>query len=327
MQQQTAIRAAVFSLVMALVILALKFIAYFVTDSMAILSDALESIVNVVAAGFALIIMRQAVEPADKDHPYGHGKFEYLSSAFEGGLISFAAVFIIFESLQSLVRGRDLSDLGQGIVWALAAAALNLITGLVLLAVAKKEKSAALKASGQHVLSDVVTTVAAMIGLGIVYVTGANWVDSAIAILVAIGLGWTGLKLVRQSAGGLIDESDPESLRDLAGAMQKARLPGIIDLHELRMIRSGRFHHVDAHLVLPEFWDVASAHEFSNAYEDRVVQIYPYDGEIAFHVDPCKKRFCNICDLQTCPVRVRPFLAQRVLTPEQIVDGPQFDEI
>ncbi|HWU44970.1 MAG TPA: cation diffusion facilitator family transporter, partial [Bdellovibrio sp.] len=287
-----------------------------------VLSDALESIVNVVASLVALFVIRFAAQPADKDHPYGHGKAEYFSAAFEGGLIFFAALMIIGESIKAIVDHELPQKLEIGLAVIGLAAFFNLILGIYLKRVGTNHHSEALRASGAHVLSDVYTTVGIMVGLGLVLWTQLTWLDPLIAIGVGLQLAFSGFKIVRESWGGLLDEVDEKSLVDLSQAIEKNRKPGIIDIHHLRIIRAGSFHHVDAHLVVPEYWDVAKVHNETHEFETKVVSDYRFDGEIAFHLDPCKKSYCEICNVENCPIRQVPFKSLRAFTVKGLTEGP-----
>lgn len=323
LSQKARGRAAWISLSASIIIFAMKVGAYYLTHSTAVLSDALESTVNVVAAFAALIVLKIASQPADQDHPYGHGKLEYFSAAFEGGLIFFAALMIIRESIDSLFQGRTSHQLESGIVVVAVAAAFNLILGLYLKRVGENEKSEALKASGAHVISDVWTTIGVIIGIGLVLVTGLQWIDPVVAIAVALNLAYEGYKIVRKSGGSLLDEVDRDVLSDLAECLQRNRVPGIIDIHHLKIIRSGRFHHVDAHLVVPEYWNISDAHTVCHAFEAQVVDEYEFDGEIAFHLDPCKKSYCVSCKVMDCPIRQAELVKQPPFSVESLISGPQ----
>lgn len=316
-------RAAWVSVIASLLIFLLKVYAYRLTGSAAVLSDALESIVNVIAAAVALYVVRLSAEPADENHPYGHGKAESFSSTFEGGLIFFAAVMIIAESLKALIYQEPTQKLELGLIFVGASAVLNLLLGLYLKSTGKKHKSEALRASGTHVLSDVVTTVGVMVGLGLVLLTGLTWIDPVVAILVGLQLAYSGYKIARESLGVLMDEQNDEVVGNLARSLQKNRRPGIIDIHELRTIRAGRFHHVDAHLVVPEYWDISTVHALGNAFEADVVRDYELDGELAFHVDPCKKSFCSVCAVTDCPIRRAHFEHERPFTVKSLTGRPE----
>ncbi len=303
----------------------IKFGAYQMTHSTAVLSDAVESIVNVIAAVVAVFVMRAVAEPADEDHPYGHGKLEYFSAAFEGGLIAFASVMISAEAVRALARGENLHQLDVGAGIMMIAGVMNIGLGYHLRSVGRKHKSEALAASGEHVMSDVWTTAGVIIGLTVVHFTQIPWIDPLVALLVAGQLGHSGYKIVRKSAGALMDEIEPQSLNELAAAFQKHRQPWVIDIHNLKVIRSGHFHHVDGHLVVPEFWDVAQTHQLAEDFEHSVVATYPFDGEIAFHIDPCERKYCAHCAVENCPIRRHPLTTQKELTVATLIRGPMPD--
>lgn len=316
-------RAAWISAIASLLIFFMKIFAYKITGSTAVLSDALESIVNVIASVVALFVVRFASQPADSEHPYGHGKAESFSSAFEGGMIFFAAIMIIGEAAKALIYREPTQQLEIGLLIVGGAALVNLILGLYLKRVGTTHKSEALRASGAHVLSDVLTTVGVMVGLGLVMLTKISWLDPLIAIVVGLQLAYSGYNIVRESLGVLMDEQDENVLEGLASALNKNRAPGIIDIHHLRTIRSGRFHHIDAHLVVPEYWDISHVHEVIHAFEDDVVDNYDFDGELAFHLDPCKKSYCSVCDVDQCPIRREPFEKLRPFDVKSLTTGPQ----
>jgi len=313
------IRAGAVSLVVSILLLAAKYQAYRLTGSTAILSDALESIVNVVAAVFALGGIIFAGRPADRNHPYGHGKIEFFSAAFEGGLIAFAAVLILYEVVLGLVVRLQLRELDTGLLIVSGAGLANLALGLFLIQTGRKHQSLTLVADGQHVLADFWTTVGIVVGLLLVRVTGLWWLDPLVAAVVAVNLMWTGFRLVRHAAGGLLDEEDTLLLNRLLGVLGGYVGQGIIRVHHLRAIRAGRFHHVDAHLVVPEFWSVDRAHEVAEDLAERVIRKLGVDGELIFHTDPCHRAYCPMCDLDDCPVRREPFRARPPLTLEEAV--------
>ncbi|HMB35363.1 MAG TPA: cation diffusion facilitator family transporter [Methylomirabilota bacterium] len=313
------LRAGLASLIVAGLLLAAKYQAYRMTGSAAVLSDALESIVNVVAAVFALGGLVFAGRPADRNHPYGHGKIEFFSAAFEGGLIAFASVLVVYGALRSLIRGPEVRQIGVGILIVLASALVNLALGVYLLRTGRRHRSLTLAADGQHVLADVWTSGGIVLGLGLVNLTGWAWLDPVVALLVALWLMWTGFGLVRHAAGGLLDEEDPALLRRVLAALQRYLGNGIIRVHHLRAIRSGRFQHVEAHLVVPEFWSVERAHDLSEEVAARVMRDMGAEGEMVFHTDPCHRLYCAVCDLRDCPVRREPYRETTVMTLEEAV--------
>ncbi|HAM59975.1 MAG: hypothetical protein A2X51_12010 [Candidatus Rokubacteria bacterium GWC2_70_24] len=313
------LRAGVVSLVVSVVLLGAKYEAYRLTGSTAILSDALESIVNVVAAIFALGSLFFAAHPADRNHPYGHGKIEFFSAAFEGGLIAFAAVVIVYEVVLGLISGPQLRRLGTGVLIIVAASLANLALGLFLVRTGRRHQSLILVADGQHVLSDVWTSAGIVVGLLLVRLTGLAWLDPLVAAVVAVNLMWTGFRLVRHAAGGLLDEEDTELLSRLLEVLRSHVGQGVIRVHHLRAIRAGRFHHVDAHLVVPEFWTVDRGHELAESLAERVIAQLGVEGELVFHTDPCHRIYCAMCDLDACPVRHEPFQDRPPLTLDEAV--------
>jgi cation diffusion facilitator family transporter len=316
-ENRIRLSAGVVSLSVGTVLLLLKFIAYRLTGSSAILSDALESIINVVAAAFAIGSILFAGRPADRNHPYGHGKIEFFSAAFEGGLISFAAVAIIWASIEALLKGSTVHEIGKGLIITGGAGVVNAILGLFLMRVGKRTNSLILVADGHHVLSDFWTTAGVVIGLILVKLTGVWWIDPLVAIVVALNLARTGFHLVRHAARALLDEEDSDLLQRILDSSEQVRAPGIIRIHHLRAIRIGRFAHVDAHLVVPEFWTVQEAHDHQDLFEKRLLGITSIEGEMLFHTDPCWRLYCEVCDLEACPVRQSAFIRRPALTLDE----------
>lgn len=314
-------RVALLSALMSILIFGLKYYGYRVTGSAAALSDALESIVNVLAAWVALFVIRVAAIPADQNHPYGHGKAESFSSAFEGGLVVFAAITIVVEAVQAFYSQRHIEALGLGAAYIAGAAILNLGLGLYLKKIGTQFRSEALSSSGTHILMDVWTTIGVLLGFALVWFTGIWWLDPLIALLLGIQLSYSGIKIVRYSVGTLMDERDDDVVEELVEKFEKCRKPGIIDIHNMRMIRSGHFTHIDAHVVLPEYWDVKDAHEFLTEFE-REVFTKEFEGELAFHIDPCKKSYCRHCEVLNCPIRQHQFEQFVPFTAKSLTEIP-----
>jgi cation diffusion facilitator family transporter len=321
--ERVRLRAALVSLAVGCFLLAVKYVAYRLTGSTAILSDALESVVNVVAAAFAVGGIVFSGRPADRNHPYGHGKIEFFSAVFEGGLISFAAVLIIYQAGLGLLLGTEIKAINTGLLITLAAGVVNAALGWFLIRTGRRYQSLTLVADGQHVLTDFWTSVGVAVGLGLVWVTGYNFFDPLVAAAVGVNLGWMGFRLVRHAAGGLLDEEDTELVGRLVAAINSNVTAGIIRVHYLRAIRAGRFTHVDAHVVVPEFWSVERAHAATDDFERRVIQSLPFEGEIAFHTDPCRQAYCAGCDVDPCPIRLAPFLSRLPITVTEAVQ-PDF---
>lgn len=305
-EQNHRIRIAMVSIGAGVCVLGLKYLSYVLSGSVALKSDAIESIVNVVAAVFALGAVIFAGKPADKEHPYGHGKIEYFSAAFEGGLISLAAVFILLEAAKGLIYGVELKDLGRGLLVNLLAGALNGLLGWFLLSQGRKTRSKALEADGHHILSDFWTTVGIASGLLAVKLTGITWFDPVMAMIVGLLLARTGFRLVRESSQALLDMEDPDVLGKVVEAMNRIRSWDIIAVHEMRTFRSGRYTHVDVHIVVPEFYPVRQAHDLCETFGKKALDEAKLEGEVHTHVDPCGRLYCDRCPAEGCAIRVAP---------------------
>lgn len=316
-------KAALISFIVSIAVLSLKIRAYQQTHSAGILSDALETTVNVLTAIVALFVIRYAMVPADKEHPYGHGKLEYFSAAFEGGIIFFAALAIIFESGKSLFHQHHVSNISEGLIYIIVATLINFFVGIYLLKVGRDNQSETLKASAAHLLSDVKTTVGVIIGLAIYKITQMAWIDSVIGILVGLWLLYESFQIIKRNFGGLLDELDIESAKELCLKMSKHLEPAIINIHNLRIIRSGHFHHVDAHIVVPEYYDIKRVHEIINRFEKNVVKDYSFDGGFIFHTDPCFAKYCSVCQVENCSIRKGPFVKTALLDYRHVISGPQ----
>lgn len=312
-------RAGLVSLVVALALLFAKFQAYRITGSTAVLSDAMESIVNVVASLFALGGLLFAGVPADRNHPYGHGKIEFMAAAFEGGLIVFAALLIVWEACKAMVTGVEVHDLDVGLWITIGAGVANALLGWFLIRVGRHTRSLTLVADGKHVLADFWTSVGVVTGLCLVAATGVEWFDPIAAIVVALYLLWTGGHLLRTAAAGLLDEEDPELVERLVTELGSHLGQGVIRVHHLRAIRAGRFHHVSAHLVVPEFWTVERSHALSEQVAEQVMNKLGVEGELVFHTDPCHRAYCRMCDVEPCALRITDFAGRPPLSTEEAV--------
>jgi len=308
-EQNSRIRLALLSIVAGICVLGLKFLSFMLSGSVALKSDAIESIVNVVAAVFALGAVIFAGRPADKEHPYGHGKIEHFSAAFEGGLISLAAVFILLEAAKGFLYGVELKDLGRGLAVNLLAGGLNGLLGWFLLTQGRKTRSKALEADGHHILSDFWTTVGIAAGLVAVKLTGIHWLDPLMAMVVGLLLARTGFRLVKESSQALLDMEDPEVLEKVLAAMNQVRTWDILAVHEMRTFRSGRYTHVDVHIVVPEFYPVRQAHDLCEGFGVKALAAGAIEGEVHTHVDPCGRLYCDRCPAEACAIR----LAQKTL--------------
>jgi len=306
----------------SIVIMGIKFLAHFITGSTSVLSDALESIINVTASGFSSYASYLSSKPADEDHPYGHGKIEFFSAAFEGGLITIAGVWIAIESLVTLFTHRPLRELNQGMLLVAITGLGNLALALYLGVMAKRKQSELLKASSIHVFTDVLSTAAAFLSIFAVSQFNWHWADPVGAILIGIWLVNSGYRILIKSANALMDSADPKMLNQFAKAIEKNITDDLIDIHLTKIMRNGPYHHVDCHLVVPQFWDISTAHEFGEEMERRIFESYDFKGEINFHLDPCLQKYCESCAVKKCPIRTRNFVKRAPITASSLVRGP-----
>jgi cation diffusion facilitator family transporter len=311
------LRAGWLALVTGIVVFAVKLGAWWLTGSAAVLSDALESVVNVVAGALLLYSLHVSIRPADRDHPYGHGKVEFFSAGVEGTLIGVAALLIAAEAVRQLVVGPHLRQIDLGLALVTAATAANALVGWHLIRVGRRAHSLALVADGKHLLTDVVTSAGVIVGLAAVRVTGWQVLDPVVALAVALHILRTGWELVRQAVGGLMDEADPGTLERMVDALERAREPWWIDAHSLRAWRSGHTEHVDLHVVVPRYFDVDRLHGVGEQIEDVLLGASGLPGEAIVHFDPCRPRHCAGCAVAPCPVRSAPFATRPMLTLER----------
>ncbi len=312
------LRAGWISVVSGAAIFSGKVLAYVITGSAAVFSDAMESIVNVVAAAVLVWSLRVASRPADPDHPYGHGKVEFFSAGIEGALIVVAAVLIAVQAIRQLVAGAEPQRLDAGLALLAAASLGNGALGLYLVGIGRRTESLALVADGKHVLADVWTSVGVIAGLAVVRVTGFAVLDPIVALGVAIWIVREGGGLVRRAVEGLMDAADDGLLGDLAAVLEAERPAEWIDVHGMRAWRSGAELHVDFHLLVPRYLDVDRLHALHDEVEKRLL---PRHGDAVVHFDPCRPAHCAGCVVPACPVRSAPAGARAPLTRERVVRG------
>ncbi len=313
-----AVRAGVISLVVGALIMAAKFAAFFLTGSTALLADASESIVNVIAGALLTYSLVVARRPADADHPYGHGKAEPLSAMFEGSLILVAAAVIVAQAVYQLITGPHLQRLGLGMGIAGAAGVGNLLLGLYLLRVARAESSEALRADGVHVLTDTFTTAGGIVALGLVTLTGQAWIDPVAGLLVAINVVWAAWRVMRGALRGLLDEADFDLLGRIAGELDRVRRDEWCEVHQLRAWSSGAIRHVDLHLVVPRYFTMEQGHLHADQVERTILGLLGESGDVVLHVDPCQPLHCPGCAQKECPVRSQPLEEPALFTLESI---------
>jgi cation diffusion facilitator family transporter len=278
-------RYAWLSIATALATIALKSVAWWLTGSVGLLSDTLESLVNLAGALMALAMLSLAATPPDEDHAYGHGKAEYFSSAFEGLLILVAAVGIAYAAGRRLLEPQPLEDIGVGLVVSALASVVNLATGWILLGVGRRYRSITLEADARHLLTDVWTSAGVIVGVGLVWATGRLWLDPAVALLVAANIVWTGWQLLRRSAAGLMDVSiaEPEMVA-INAVLERYRQQGL-DFHALRTRQAGSRTFVTLHVLVPGHWSVQKGHDWSERIEADMRAAVP-SVRVTTHLEP-----------------------------------------
>lgn len=291
----------------SVVLLAVKFIAYYSTHSVSILTDALESIVNVAAGFIGLYSLYIAAKPRDMDHPYGHGKAEFISAAIEGTMIGSAGAIILYKAIQHLISPVELQKIDFGMLLVSITAAINFIVGFFCLQTGKKNNSAALIASGKHLQTDTWSTVGIIIGLGLLYFTGYTWIDSAVACLFGCFIIFTGYRIVRHSIAGIMDEADMKLLGKMVEILNTNRRENWIDLHNLRVIKYGSILHVDCHFTVPWYLNVHEAHKEIDELAILIKKQFGESLELFVHSDGCLPFSCRICNKTDCKVRQNNF--------------------
>lgn len=312
-------KVQLFVTTLSIVLFVLKFVAYYLTHSLSVLSDALESIVNVLAGCIGLYSLYVASKPKDKDHPYGHGKAEFISAAFEGSLIITAGLIIIIEALSSFFSPTTLHALDNGLWILLITAFINLFAGMMAKKIGRKNNSLALVSSGKHLIIDSVTTFGVIMGIAIVLLTKFNGLDSYIAMLMGIWIIYNGYKIIRQSIAGIMDEADMALLENVIAEINDNRNKSWIDLHNLRVIKYGPLMHIDCHLTMPWYLNVHEAHRIMDQFTDLIKSKFGDSVEFFIHIDGCMPFSCDICTLENCPQRQASFKKKLDWTMENVL--------
>lgn len=295
-----------------------KLIAWHLTHSDTIFSDAMESIVNIIAAFMGLYSLYLSAKPKDEDHPYGHGKVEFVTSGVEGSLIIFAGVMIIIQAINSLLHGNYLNQLDYGIAISTFTGIINYILGYISVQKGKQENSLVLISSGKHLQSDTITTLGVVLSLIIVYFTHLFWLDAVVALFFAGYIIVVGYKIIRKAISGIMDEADPEILKKLATILNDHRKKEWIDIHNTKIQQYGNRLHLDAHLTLPYYYELRTAHQSMEEVIKLIVENSNRSIEFNIHMDDCKPFSCEICQIMDCPVRQKPFVKTIQWTAQNI---------
>ena len=293
----------ILSLVTSIILMAAKFIAYSLTHSNAILTDALESIVNVMASSFALYSIYLASMPKDGNHPYGHGKVEFFSAFFEGGLIFVAGLAIVVKAVYSLYFPVEVHQILDGMGILAITGVVNFFLGRYLIRESKSFNSITLFADGKHLQTDAYSTLGLLVGLSLFYLTEIVLIDTLLSLVLGLFIVYSGYKLLRKSVGGLMDESDVELVGEIVQILQENRKDSWIDVHNLRIQRYGPDLHVDCHVTLPNYLSLIQVHDEVSAIDKLVNENTNIRTELFIHADPCIPQCCHYCLVKNCPIR------------------------
>lgn len=302
-----AIRWGIFALVLSTALMFAKFGAYLATQSAAVLSDALESIVNIVTSGFALFAVWLSAQPRDFEHPYGHGRIEYIASALEAVALGVAGAAIIIVTTTRYQQGAVVVDTGTGSVYVTLIAVAALLGGTLLVRRGRKLDSDTLIADGLHIRADAYTTFGTLAALLLVEFTGVVFFDYLVSYLIGVWLCIHCVLILREAAEKLMDRADPALLDDIAELLESIREPGWTSPHQTKVQRLGRDIHVDIHMVFPRYWDLVKTHACASKMEAALEERFGRRSEMMVHMEPCRDRGCATCDKDDCPIRKKAF--------------------
>ncbi len=294
-------------IVIGLILTTIKFTAYYFTKSTAILTDALESIVNLLTGLFAWFSLLYSAKLKDQDHPYGHGKIENISAGFEGGLIFLGGLLILVEAGYNLMRGHKAANLEIGIVLSGVSALLVFGMSKYLMNKGIKHDSITLIADAKHLKTDAITTAGLIVGLGLVWLTKLYWLDALLGIALSLFIIYEGYKLIKEAFDGLMDKADYSTIEKIIKVLNKNRQTDWVDIHNLRLQKFGNYLHVDCHVTLPFYYDLQKTHDHMEAIDDVLNKNFNSHFEFFIHPDPCKPTACSICLVESCPERKTPF--------------------
>lgn len=292
---------------LGVLIMMVKFAAYYFTHSNTILTDALEAIVNIVAGAFALYSLLISAKPKDSDHPYGHGKIEFISAGFEGILIILASLLIIWKSILSFIHPEEIHHLEFGAILIVISGTANYIIGWYLEKKSKEFRSLILEADGKHLQSDGYISLAILAGVGVIWMTGLTILDNVFAIAAGLYVSFVGYKLLRKSLQGIMDETDAEIINPIIVHLDAHRRDPWIDIHNLRVIQYGSTLHIDCHVTMPWYYTLEQTHTEIDDIAHLINDFSGYPVEVFIHTDPCLPVSCALCQMKDCKVRQHPF--------------------
>lgn len=307
--------------IISVLLFVIKIIAWYLTSSISILTDALESTVNVIAGFIGLYSINLSSKPKDKEHPYGHGKVEFITSAFEGVLITVAGLIIIYESINNFIHPHEIKKLDYGLVLIAFSGLINYIVGHICVKKGLKENSPVLISGGKHLKSDTYSTLGLLIGIALILITGFKWIDSIAAIVFAFIIIFSGYKIIRKSISGMMDEADHQIIDQVKNVLNANKSNNWIDVHNMRIINYAGFYHIDCHLTVPFFLTIVQGHKLvddltamlSSHFDDRV--------EFFIHVDACQFYQCKLCKVSDCEFRKENFVREIEWTTDNLISN------
>lgn len=307
------------ALALGLALMAIKVVAWWITSSNAILTDALESIVNIVAGAVGLYSLWLAAQPRDREHPYGHGKIEFVAAGLEGGMILFAGILIVCKAIFNLIEPQQLQSLDTGLWLTGITGLLNFGMGRYMERIGQHQKSMVLVSGGRHLQSDAWSSAGILVGLALLMMTGWQWMDGVTALLFGFVIVYHGWQTVRESVAGIMDEADLRLIGALAAHLEVNRRDTWIDVHNLRIIKYGATYHIDCHLTLPWYQNLQESHDEVKLFEETAAQFSTQPVELFIHSDPCEPHSCEVCQLSDCKVRQRDFQNRVNWTPKVLI--------
>ena len=301
---RTKVNAISVVLALSVLIMLIKFVAYYVTKSNALLSDALESFINIATSSFTLYSIYYSAKLKDHDHPYGHGKIEYLAVGFEGALILGTGVYILYEAFNHFIHPEPLQNVDLGIMITASTGLFMYFIGSFLKKKGRELDSITLVADGEHFHLDTITSIALIVGLVLYHLTKLTWIDPLLAVLLAVHIMMSGYKLTKESIDRLLDKADFDTIQNVVNSLNKNRKPNWIDIHNLRMQRFGNIIHIDCHLTLPFYYALDQVHNEIKNLEVDINKDFNQEVEFFVHTDPCNEEFpCKLCNVEECEFR------------------------
>ena len=311
-------RLILLSLITGIVLMFIKFVAYFITGSSAIFSDAAESIVNIVASGFAYYSIYLAAQPKDQNHPYGHGKVEFFSVFIEGALIFIAGSIILIKASYNIFFPQEVANIEEGILLIFITSLINVAVGFYLMKRGKSLRSLTIEADGKHLQVDAISSFGLIGGLFLMKITKLPWIDLVLSIVLGLFILYNGYKLLRKSISGLMDESDQEVVEEVVKILGTQRQVDWIDVHNLRIQRYGQELHIDCHLTLPSYYPLTKVHDRISEFDKVLNQNLDSKSEFFIHADPCMPECCHYCQVSDCAIRTEPYRKHIEWTTENV---------